>query len=132
MSVYQYPQFAHVLTNDQLASRISIPSQALLDTDKVNNPAIGYGAQGIAGLGFTRLSSIDLAINSTSSSAGRSMLFNLFAAHPDEQNFIAFSLQRILDDGSEDSDSVEGTFAIGMCLILLSITPVTHIPSLLL
>ncbi|KAF8204971.1 aspartic peptidase A1 [Pholiota molesta] len=92
---------------------ISVPSQALLDTDKVNNPAIGYGAQGIAGLGFTRLSSIDLTINSTSSSAGRSLLFNLFAAHPDEQNFIAFSLQRDLPDGSEDSDSVEGTFAIG-------------------
>ncbi|KAF9485360.1 aspartic peptidase A1 [Pholiota conissans] len=92
---------------------ISVPSQAFLDADKVNNPAIGYGAQGIAGLGFTRLSSIDLVINSTSSSAGRSLLFNLFAANPQEQNFIAFSLQRTLDDDASDTDEVEGTFAIG-------------------
>jgi saccharopepsin len=79
---------------------------------QVNNPAIGYGAQGIAGLGFTRLSNIDLLLNSTKSDAGRSLLFNLFAANPNEQNFIAFALQRETDT---DSD-VEGSFAVGMHL----------------
>ncbi|KJA24479.1 hypothetical protein HYPSUDRAFT_38499 [Hypholoma sublateritium FD-334 SS-4] len=90
---------------------ISVPSQALLDAQSVNNPAIGYGAQGIAGLGFTRLSSIDLLVNSTGSSAGRSLLFNLFAANPDEQNFIAFALSRTSVTGL--TDEVEGSFAIG-------------------
>ncbi|KAF8974567.1 aspartic peptidase domain-containing protein [Flammula alnicola] len=88
---------------------IPVPSQAFLDADKVNNPAFGYGAQGIAGLGFTRLSSIDLEVNSTSSSTGRSLLYNLFAANPAEQNFIAFALQR----SSDPQDDVEGSFAIG-------------------
>ncbi|KAF5321097.1 hypothetical protein D9619_000938 [Psilocybe cf. subviscida] len=88
---------------------IPVPSQAFLDVQQVNNPAIGYGAKGIAGLGFTRLSNIDLLLNSTKSDAGRSLLFNLFEANPNEQNFIAFALQR---ETSQD-DEVEGSFAIG-------------------
>lgn len=92
-------------------SRISVPSQALIDAQAVNNPALTYGAQGIAGLGFTRLSSIDLLVNSTSSSSGRSLLYNLFAANPEEQNFIAFALSRA--NASAVEDDVEGSFAIG-------------------
>jgi len=90
---------------------ISIPSQALLDADQVNNPALGYGAQGIAGLGFTRLSTIDLMVNNsnTNQTSGRSLLYNLFAANPSEPNFIAFALQR----STEPGDDVEGSFSIG-------------------
>ncbi|KDR83745.1 hypothetical protein GALMADRAFT_236101 [Galerina marginata CBS 339.88] len=88
---------------------ISVPSQAFLDAEKVDNPALGYGAQGIAGLGFTRLSSIDQMVNSTGNSTGRSLLYNLFATNPSEPNFIAFALQR----SSEPGDDVEGSFSIG-------------------
>ncbi|KAH9482643.1 putative aspartic-type endopeptidase CTSD [Psilocybe cubensis] len=88
---------------------ISVPSQALVDADQVNNPALGYGAQGIAGLGFTRLSNIDMKINNTNSAQGRSLLFNLFEANPSEPNFIAFALQRSTQPG----DDVEGSFSIG-------------------
>jgi hypothetical protein len=70
---------------------------------------LGYGAQGIAGLGFTRLSSIDMAVNNTQQSSGRSLLFNLFEANPTEPNFIAFALQR----DSDTSDEIEGSFSVG-------------------
>lgn len=75
----------------------------------MDNPAFNYGAQGIAGLGFTRLSSIDFAINGTKKSTGRSLLFNLFEANPSEPNFIAFALQR----STEPGDDVEGSFSVG-------------------
>jgi len=88
---------------------ISVLNQAFLDAEDVKNPAMGYGAQGIAGLGFNRLSSIDLVINETQQSTGRSLLFNLFETNPTEPNFIAFALQR----NSDKSDEIEGSFSIG-------------------
>ncbi|KAF8812440.1 aspartic peptidase A1 [Phlegmacium glaucopus] len=87
---------------------ISVPSQAFLDAVSVDNPALSYGAQGIAGLGFTRLSSIDGLLNSTRQSTGRSLLHNLFLVNLSQPNFISFALQR-----STDADSnVQGSFAI--------------------
>lgn len=88
---------------------IPVPNQAFLNAEDVRNPAMGYGAQGIAGLGFNRLSSIDLVINQTQQSTGRSLLFNLFEVNPTEPNFIAFALQR----SSNTSVDVEGSFSIG-------------------
>ncbi|KAF7794539.1 hypothetical protein EIP86_005673 [Pleurotus ostreatoroseus] len=87
----------------------SISSQAYLDVSKAENPALSYGADGIAGLGFTSLSTIDAWVNHTGGSTGRSLLYNAFAANPSEPNYIAFSLQRSTDP---DSD-VEGSFSIG-------------------
>lgn len=83
-----------------------VPSQVLLDATTVKNPAMTYGAAGIAGLGFSRLSSL---LNSTNSSTGQSLLYNLFAANQSTPNFIAFALQRETQPG----DAVEGTFSIG-------------------
>jgi len=88
---------------------IKVPSQAFLDVTTARNPALSYGAVGIAGLGFTMLSNIDFAVNRTNAATGRSLLFNLFQANPSEPNFVAFALQR----GSQPGDDVEGTFSIG-------------------
>src|SRR5262245_1440596 len=74
--------------------RISVPSQAYLDVSNAQNPALGYGANGILGLGFTSLSTLDALLNKTNESTGRSLLFNLFQDNPSQPNFIAFSLQR--------------------------------------
>jgi saccharopepsin len=89
--------------------RITVPSQAFLDVTSSQNPALSYGAEGLLGLGFTSLSSIDSAVNATGSSKGRSLLYNLFEDNPSEPNFIAFSLQR----ASDSSDTVLGNFSIG-------------------
>ncbi|KAJ6613449.1 aspartic peptidase domain-containing protein [Mycena sp. CBHHK59/15] len=88
---------------------INVKSQALLDVSSANNPALGYGADGLVGLGFTSLSSIDHSVNSTGASTGRSLLYNLFQDNPSEPNFIAFALQRSTDS----SDTVLGSFSIG-------------------
>lgn len=88
---------------------ISIKEQAFLDAELVKNPALGHGAAGIIGLGFTSLSTIDALVNRTKDDAGRSLLYNLFAENPNEPNFIAFALQR----SNEPGDEVDGTFAIG-------------------
>ncbi|TFK75913.1 acid protease [Pluteus cervinus] len=88
---------------------IPAKSQAFLDVSNVYNPALGYGAQGITGLGFTSLSTIDAWVNRTGSDKGRSLLLNLFAADPSAPNFIAFALQRSTDP----TDEVQGSFAIG-------------------
>ncbi|KAJ7781244.1 aspartic peptidase domain-containing protein [Mycena metata] len=82
---------------------------AILDVSNANNPALGYGADGLVGLGFTSLSSIDSAVNKTGASTGRSLLYNLFRDNPSEPNFIAFALQR----SSDATDTVEGSFSIG-------------------
>jgi hypothetical protein len=74
------------------------------------NPTLSYGADGIMGLGFTSLSSIDAFLNNTNTSVGRSFLFNLFQDNPKEPNFIAFALQR----STEPDDEVHGSFSIGM------------------
>jgi len=88
---------------------IFVPSQAFVDAKTVDNPAMSYGANGVAGLGFTRLSSVDSLINSTRQSTGRSLLYNLFMSNPSESNFIAFSFDRNGDPGSD----VQGVFSIG-------------------
>ncbi|KAK0468360.1 aspartic peptidase domain-containing protein [Desarmillaria tabescens] len=88
---------------------ISVESQAYLDTTSAQNPALGYGAKGILGLGFTSLSNIDSILSNTGSSQGRSLLYNLFAQNPSEPNFIAFSFQR----STSANDDVNGTFNIG-------------------
>ncbi|KAF8559113.1 acid protease [Imleria badia] len=87
---------------------ITIPQQAFLNSTSAQNPAISYGAAGIVGLGFDSLSQIDSAINKTGSSAGRTLLYNLFQDNPSEPNFIAFSLQ-----STSDGDGVQGTLAVG-------------------
>jgi len=61
------------------------------------------------GLGFNSLSTIDALVNKTGSSSGRSLLYNLFSANPEEPNHIAFSLQRSTDP----TDDVQGTFLVG-------------------
>ncbi|KAJ3801631.1 acid protease [Lentinula aff. detonsa] len=91
---------------------INITTQAYLDTSSANNPALSYGADGIAGLGFTSLSTIDALVNNSDSSSGRSLLYNMFMQNPSEPNFIAFALERSSDDDA-DSDDVEGSFTIG-------------------
>lgn len=88
---------------------MSVPSQAFLDISSAENPALQYGANGVVGLGFTSLSTLDAQLNSTRSAAGRSLLYNMFEAHPSEPNFLAFALQRSTDA----DDEVEGSFSIG-------------------
>jgi len=88
---------------------IPIKNQSYLDVNSVKNPAIGYGAQGILGLGFTSLSTIDALVNQTGSAAGRSLLFNAFNENPNEANFISFALPRSTDP---DHD-VLGAITIG-------------------
>ncbi|KAF8076381.1 aspartic peptidase A1 [Lyophyllum atratum] len=90
-------------------ANLSISSQAFLDVSTAQNGALGYGANGIVGLGFTSLSTIDAYANHSSSSAGRSLLYNMFAANPTEPNFLSFALQR----STEAGDEVEGSFSIG-------------------
>ena len=74
-----------------------------------NNPALGFGAEGLIGLGFTSLSNIDYLMNRTGSSAGRSFLFNAFSINPQEPNFISFALSR----SSDGQDAVGGAMTIG-------------------
>ena len=88
---------------------ITIPKQAFLDVSSATNPALGYGADGILGLGFTSLSNIDKQVNNSGGDWGRSVLYNSFLDKPDEKNFITFALQRT-DDGSDD---VQGAFSVG-------------------
>ncbi|TRM67583.1 aspartic peptidase domain-containing protein [Schizophyllum amplum] len=90
-------------------ANISVSQQAFLDVSTAQSPALSYDADGILGLGFTSLSTIDYALNSTGSDKGRSMLYNLFEDNPTEPNFISFLMQRSTDD----SDDIEGTFTIG-------------------
>jgi hypothetical protein len=87
---------------------VSITNQSYLDVSTTNNPALAYGAEGILGLGFTSLSTIDSLVNQTGSSAGRSLLFNAFHDKPSEPNFISFALPRTSDPG----DNVIGAITI--------------------
>jgi saccharopepsin len=91
---------------------VNISNQAYLNASQANNPALSYGADGIAGLGFTSLSTIDSLLNSSGSSSGRSLLYNMFIQNPSEPNFIAFALERSTDDNA-DSDDVQGYFSVG-------------------
>ncbi|KAG6814176.1 hypothetical protein H0H92_000852 [Tricholoma furcatifolium] len=101
--------YGHVSYAPVEFANLSISSQALLDVSDANNPALGYGANGVAGLGFDSLSTIDALVNHTGGSTGRSLLYNMFAANPSEPNFLSFSLQR----STETDDTVEGIFTIG-------------------
>jgi len=103
---WAYGQISYAPVN---FANLSIPSQAFLDVSAAQNPALGYGANGIAGLGFTSLSTIDAVVNHTSSSTGRSLLYNMFNANPKEPNFLSFALQR----STEANDEVQGSFSIG-------------------
>ncbi|TDL29886.1 acid protease [Rickenella mellea] len=88
---------------------VTVPSQALLDVSSAANPVLSSGGSGIAGLGFTALSTIDYEVNKTGASYGRSLLYNAFQADKTTPNFIAFALQRT-DDPTDD---VTGSFSIG-------------------
>ncbi|KAJ3563842.1 hypothetical protein NP233_g8671 [Leucocoprinus birnbaumii] len=88
---------------------LKIPNQAFIDVDQADNPVLGYGLDGIAGLGFTSLSNIDYQVNKSNSDTGRSLLYNLFALNPKEPNFLAFSLLR----STNPADEAEGSFSIG-------------------
>jgi hypothetical protein len=88
---------------------IPVPSQAFVDAETVDNPALSYGANGVVGLGFNSLSSIDSLLNRSQQSTGGTLLYNLFLVNPSEPNFIAFSLQRTSDPGNY----VQGNFSIG-------------------
>lgn len=101
--------YGHISYSPVTFANLSIASQAFLDVSDAQNPALGYGANGIVGLGFTSLSTIDALVNHTGSSTGRSLLYNMFEANPSEPNFLSFALQRSTDSG----DEVEGSFAIG-------------------
>jgi saccharopepsin len=89
-----------------------VANQALLDVSSSLNPALSYGADGVLGLGFTSLSTIDHVVNASGGSSGRSLLYNLFQDNPSEPNFVAFSLQR----STEPGDTVTGNFSIGRTL----------------
>jgi saccharopepsin len=102
--MFGWPMLIKSCTN-----RISVSQQAFLDTSSAQNPALSYGAYGILGLVFTSLSTIDALVNMTNSSAGRSLLYNLFLDNPKEPNFIAFSLQR----SSDRNNSADGSFSVG-------------------
>jgi saccharopepsin len=82
-----------------------------MDISSAVNPALSYGANGILGLGFTSLSTIDALVNQTGGATGRSLLYNAFAANTSEPNFIAFALERSSAAGTDDA--VQGSFAIG-------------------
>ncbi|KAI9467080.1 acid protease [Lactarius psammicola] len=101
--------YGHISYSAVQFAGISVPNQAFLDVSSAQNPTIDYGTNGIMGLGFTSLSTIDALVNKTGSSSGRSLLYNLFSDNPREPNFIAFSLQRSTDP----TNDVEGTFLIG-------------------
>ncbi|THH19776.1 hypothetical protein EW146_g1452 [Bondarzewia mesenterica] len=101
--------YGHVSYASAKFAGISVPQQAYLDVSSAENPALSYGTNGILGLGFTSLSTVDALVNKTGASTGRSLLYNLFNDNPTEPNFVAFSLQRSLDP----TDDIEGTFLVG-------------------
>jgi len=88
-----------------------IPQQAYLAGVQVDNPATSYGAQGVLGMGFTSLSSIDAKVNASGGSWGRSLLYNIFSLNPSEPNYVAYKLQR-----ESDNEDDGGSFTIGEVL----------------
>ncbi|KAH7914358.1 aspartic peptidase domain-containing protein [Hygrophoropsis aurantiaca] len=101
--------YGHVAYASAEFAGIPISKQAFLDVSSAQNPALSYGANGILGLGFTSLSTVDALVNSTGASTGRTLLYNLFQDNPNEPNFIAFSLDSTTDTG----DTIAGSFAVG-------------------
>lgn len=90
-------------------SSVPVKSQAFIDAHDIDNPISSAGVAGIVGLGFSKLSNVDAVLSNEGQTTGRSLLYNVFAENPKEPNFIAFSLQRQLEPGSD----VEGSFSIG-------------------
>lgn len=88
---------------------IEIASQAFMDVSSAANPALSYGADGIIGLGFDSLSTIDALVNHSGAATGRTFLYNAFEQDKTEPNFISFSLQ----DDADPDDDVQGFFSIG-------------------
>ncbi|TFY59267.1 hypothetical protein EVJ58_g5884 [Rhodofomes roseus] len=88
---------------------VEVQNQAFMDVKVANNPALSYGADGILGLGFDSLSTVDALINRTGASTGRTFLYNAFAKDKSEPNFISFTLE----DTEDSYDSVQGYFSIG-------------------
>lgn len=99
-------------------SSIKVKDQAFIDATVASNPIINYGVSGIVGLGFTKLSTIDGALQKAGINDGKSLLYNLFLENPDEPNFIAFALQRTV----EHAGDVEGSFTVG------TPSPVSFVP----
>ncbi|KAH9947244.1 aspartic peptidase domain-containing protein [Amylocystis lapponica] len=88
---------------------MTVPSQAFLDASQSYNPALSYGAEGLLGLGFNSLSTVDALVTQNGSATGGTFLSNAFAQDKSQPNFIAFSLQSVLDSG----DDIPGVFSIG-------------------
>ncbi|KAI0719487.1 aspartic peptidase domain-containing protein [Cerioporus squamosus] len=101
--------YGHISYTPVEFAGISVPKQAFIDASQASNPILNYGVDGIVGLGFTKLSSVDVALTNSGKSDGKSLLYNLFADNPTEPNFIAFALQRT----TEKAGDVEGSFSIG-------------------
>ncbi|KZT71610.1 acid protease [Daedalea quercina L-15889] len=88
---------------------VEVQNQAFMDVKVADNPALSYGADGILGLGFDSLSTVDALVNMTGASTGRTFLHNAFAKDQSEPNFISFTLE----DTEDSYDSVQGYFSIG-------------------
>ncbi|KAH8118676.1 acid protease [Phellopilus nigrolimitatus] len=101
--------YGNITTAEVEFAGIKVPKQAFLDVNTATNPALSYGAEGILGLGFTSLSTIDSVVNGTGGDWGRSVLYNAFLDNPTEKNYITFALQR----STEPDDNVDGAFTIG-------------------
>ncbi|KAI1796319.1 acid protease [Ganoderma leucocontextum] len=101
--------YGHISYTSVEFAGIKVPNQAFIDASQANNPILSYGVNGIVGLGFTKLSSVDNALNNSGKSDGKALLYNLFADNTAEPNFIAFALQRATVSGGD----VQGSFTIG-------------------
>lgn len=100
--------YGNIVTADVNFAGYDLPRQAFVDAVDAVNPVLNLGAAGVLGLGFTALSGVDVQVNSTGGSYGRSLLYNVFAQDPSVPNFISFLLSR-----NRDPDApVEGSFTI--------------------
>ncbi|KAI0750873.1 acid protease [Daedaleopsis nitida] len=99
----------HISFADVEFAGIKVANQAFIDATTSDNPIMNYGVNGIVGLGFTKLSSINHALQVSNMEGGESLLYNLFLDNPKEPNFIAFALQST----TEQEGDVEGSFTIG-------------------
>ncbi|KAG8908476.1 hypothetical protein FRC00_011184, partial [Tulasnella sp. 408] len=87
----------------------TVASQAVLQVTSSDNPVFSFGADGILGLGFTSLSSVDRTVTAAGGDYGHDFLYNIFAQNASAPNFIAFQLER---KNSLPSDA-ESIFTIG-------------------
>lgn len=101
--------FGNVSYSQVEFSGVTVPNQALLAASSAVNPALSYGAEGILGLGFTQLSTIDALVNRTGASTGRSFLYNAFRDNLQTPNFISLALER----ASDTADEIQGVITVG-------------------